>query len=392
MSEIATTSFKPLQLSMPDTRACFWGAPTDSGQPNNDYRAGLAASGGNTGNMFIGHGLYNNVICKSKSYHPGFREIPPERFHDHYDLALIPASNFVNNSTDLAAHYDYFSKTKANLICFGLGSQLLPGQNVELRPGTERFLRLISERSGSIGVRGTFTAEVLWKLGIRNLNIVGCPSLLGLRTEQLQHLCQRPPTLEKIGINFSNNVRSHALNPTAMKASEDELFQFMIQKNSFYIVQNEIPEVELLAAIAAGNIAVFNPILERICTSFSVSPSRDDVKQYLVQRLRIFFHVDEWLGSTSTMTASIGSRFHGNIAAILSGVPALFLVHDMRTLELCELYHLPHVLLDRPVNAVAALERLLSCDYQPFAAQIGRVQTEWKLFAHRNGMSVITEM
>ena len=128
-----------------------------------------------------------------------------------------------------------------------------------------------------------------------------------------------------------------------MQATENDLFERIIQENSFYIIQNELPEVDLLAAIANGNIDSIAPALGRICASFQVLPSRSDVTKYLTNRLRIFFTVPEWLGSTATMTASIGSRFHGNIAAILSGVPALFLVHDMRTLELCEYFRVPHV-------------------------------------------------
>jgi Polysaccharide pyruvyl transferase len=157
---------------------CLWGAPADSTLPGDDYSAQLAASGGNTGNMFIGYGVYNNLSCAQKSFHPGFHKIPAENFHEFYDIVLIPASNFINSSTDLGAHFQYFPKTKASIVCFGLGSQFLPGQDMALQPGTYKFLRLISERSGSIGVRGAFTAEILWNLNLRNISVVGCPSLL----------------------------------------------------------------------------------------------------------------------------------------------------------------------------------------------------------------------
>jgi len=388
MTEIATSRFEALKVSAPGKRVCFWGAPADSSLAGGTFSTRLAASGGNTGNMFIGHSLYNNLICDTKSYHPGFHLIPPDRFREHYDLVLIPASNFVNNVTDLSAHYAYFSKTDVSLVCFGLGSQLLPGQDVALAPGTEKFLRLVGERSGSIGVRGTFTAEVLWNLGVRNVSVVGCPSLLSLRAEHLQRLLREPPTLDKLAVNFSNNVRRHALNAMAMKVSEDSLFQRVMRENSFYILQNETPEIDLLEARDAGNADGVIAAMERVCASFAVSPSRDDVKQYLLQRMRIFFSVNEWLGSTSTMTASVGSRFHGNIAAILSGVPAMFLVHDMRTLELCEFFHLPHLILDRPLEAGLIVERLLGCDYRPFEKRIADVQIEWKLFFKRNGIDV----
>jgi hypothetical protein len=90
-----------------------------------------------------------------------------------------------------------------------------------LKPGTERLLHLLSERGGSIGVRGAFTAETLWRMGIRNTSIVGCPSLLGLRQSALERLAGATPALDKVALNLSNNVRRHALHPEAMRASEN---------------------------------------------------------------------------------------------------------------------------------------------------------------------------
>lgn len=158
-----TTDFQPLRISVPDRRICFWGAPARV-TVEGEYPAKLQATGANTGNLFIGHGLFHNTDCAEKRYFPGMAVIPAEQLHEHFDTVFIPASNFVNTSSDLEPWYDYFARSKVSLFCFGLGSQLLRGQAVALKPGTESFLRLLSERSGSIGVRGTFTAEVLWDL------------------------------------------------------------------------------------------------------------------------------------------------------------------------------------------------------------------------------------
>ena len=380
--------FSPLRISAPGQRVCFWGAPVEAARKAASYEEQLTASGGNTGNMFIGSGLYNNFECAEKCYHPGFHKIPSSEFDNYYDLLAIPASNFVNNQTDLEDHFNYFSRTKVRMFCFGLGSQLLPEQEVLLKPGTERFLRLVSERSGSIGVRGAFTAEVLWNLGIRNLSIVGCPSLLSLGASQLERLARERPTLTKFCVNFSNNVRLHSMGAAAMKSSENDLFRRCISENSYYILQNEVPEISFLEAILAGQNDRAEACLDRICASFAVSSDKEDVRKYLAQRLRIFFNIPDWTACTSTMSASIGSRFHGNIAALMSGVPALFLVHDMRTRELCEFFHLPHVMLDRPYKAESLIERMLSVDYEDFMRYFAAIRTEWILFLNRNGLSV----
>ncbi|GAA0589623.1 hypothetical protein GCM10009416_30240 [Craurococcus roseus] len=381
-----------LKISLPGKRACFWGAPAHAVTTGN-LPAKLAATGANTGNLFIGHGLFHGLDCARKAFHPGFGAIPAERLHEHFDLVVIPASNFVGNGVDLTDHADYFARSKVPLFCFGLGSQVLPGQEVALKPGTERFLRLLSERGGSVGVRGAFTAEVLWNLGIRNVSITGCPSLLNLRPSTVAKLAASKPSLDKIAVNFSNNVRRHSIAATGMRASENALFQRVIHENAYYILQNETPEMALLDAMARNDAAAASAVLPRIAELFDVSGSREDVRRFLEGRIRVFFSVEDWVGCMGTMSASLGSRFHGNVAALLAGTPALFLVHDMRTLELCELLRVPHLVLDRAVPAEETVERLLAADYRPFARQFERLMMEWRLFLHRNGLGseLVTE-
>lgn len=374
-------------ISAPGKRICFWGAPAHPAPPGT-LAERLQATGANTGNMMIGHGLFHGTSAARKEFHPGFATIPAEHLHEQYDAIFIPASNFVAASVDLAEQADYFARTKLPLYCFGLGSQMLPGERRALKPGTDRFLRLVSERSGSIGVRGTFTAEVLWEIGIRNVSVVGCPSLLSMRPATLELLASRKPTLDKVALGFSNNVRQHALVPGAMRAGENGLFQRMLGENAFYILQNEASELELLAAMARGDSPGVAAAIERIARLFEIAPGRADVRRFLETRLRVFFSVEEWLSSTRTMTAAAGTRFHGNIAALLSGTPALFLVHDMRTLELCELLRAPHLVLDRPYCGEEIVERLLSADYGAFRDQFRRLLMEWRLFLARNALNI----
>lgn len=374
------------RIAAPGERICFWGAPAHVGSFGS-LTQGLEATGANTGNLFIGHGLFHGTDCAEKAFHPGFETIPAERLHEHFDRVFVPASNFVGTGVDLTAHADYFGRSKVRLFCFGLGSQLRPGETLALNPGTERLLRQMNEQ-GSIGVRGTYTAEILWDLGIRNVSIVGCPSLLGLRKETLQRLASRVPARDKVAVNFSNNVRRHALHPEAMRASENGLFQRLIGENAFYVLQNERPEMDFLAAMATGDAAQTASATQRVAGAFDISASRDDLRVFLERRLRIFFSVEDWVGCMATMSMAIGSRFHGNIAALLAGTPAYFLVHDMRTRELCELLRVPHLLLDRPVPAEEILERAAEMDYGPFLAQLSRLGMEWRLFLERNGLDI----
>ena len=44
--------------------------------------------------------------------------------------------------------------------------------------------------------------------------------------------------------------------------------------------------------------------------------------------------------------------------ALQAGIPALCLVHDSRTLELCQMMHLPHITLDQAMQAPLSAEQL----------------------------------
>ena len=58
---------------------------------------------------------------------------------------------------------------------------------------------------------------------------------------------------------------------------------------------------------------------------------------------RVFFDVAEWMAHCREYDFVIGTRIHGTMVALQAGTPALCIVHDSRTLELCETMCVPHV-------------------------------------------------
>jgi hypothetical protein len=382
----------PVRLSLPGKRVCFWGAPAEAplnGAGAASWRGRIDQTGGNTGNLFIGHGLYHHVDALTKAYHPGFDLIPSSAFDENFDYLMIPASNFINPALDLESIYNYFRKTKAPICCFGLGSQVIPGKKVVLKPGTEAFLKLLSERSETIGVRGAFTADVLWSMGIKNISLTGCPSMLGLSEVAIAKLASSRPSLEKVAINYSNNVRGHSFNTEAHTESENNMFRYFMKRNSFYVLQNEASELALLDAMAVGDSSAVRDCLTVLAQIFKIDQGDlKEARSYFETRLRVFFETPTWMSAMSTMTATVGTRFHGNVASILAGTAGLVLVHDMRTLELAELFEIPHLLLNRPYAAEEIVERLVSLDYVPFLRRMNLLRGEWRAFAVRNGIGI----
>jgi hypothetical protein len=380
--------FRNIKINAAGKKVRFWGAPSHF-DPSDEWRSNLARTGANTGNLFIGNGLFQNLECAEKKYGMNFEKDDPTRLHENCDIIFVPASNFLNSASDFSEAYNFLSRTKLPIFCFGLGSQHLPDRELILKPGTEKLVRLLSERGGSIGVRGLFTAELMNGMGIKNVTVVGCPSLLNMSAAAAKRLQTEKPSLRKMGVHFSNNVRSHAINPAALRETENSLFARAVTENSYYIIQNEIEEFQLAAASQSGDESEMKRSAAALSKVFGISQADQASEDFLRHRIRYFFSVANWISSMSTMTSCIGSRFHGTIGAILAGTPSFLLAHDMRTAEMAEFFKIPSLVVDRSYSQEELIDRLLQVDFVPFIARLEAVHVEWKYFARANGLDAM---
>jgi hypothetical protein len=381
-------NFKAVRIDAPAKRVCFWGAPSQI-ESEKDWRANLSRTGSNTGNLFIGNGLFNNLNCTTKAYGLNFETTDPTTLHERYDHLFIPASNFLNPFSDFGPAHEFLAETRIPFFCFGLGSQHLPGTELVLKPGTEKFIRLLAERSGTVGVRGVFTADLMNTMGLKNVSVVGCPSLLNMSPAAANRLQADKPSLAKIAVHFSNNVRSHAVNASALRDTENALLARALSENAYYILQNEIEEFQFLAAATEGDEASATRSLGALAKTFGIDLSNPAFASFMRHRIRAFFAVPEWIGAMSTMTAAIGSRFHGTISALLAGTPGLLLAHDMRTREMAEFFQVPVLPIDRSYTQEELIENLLALDMTSFVSRVSEIQIEWKYFARANGLDLV---
>lgn len=106
-------------------------------------------------------------------------------------------------------------------------------------------------------------------------------------------------------------------------------------------------------------------------------------------RVRFFLDPTTWIDHLAGYDFSYGTRIHGNIAALLAGVPAFVLAHDARTRELAEYHRIPHRLItDRPRDVDAA-DLYASADWEPLNR--GHA-ARWEIFAtflRRHGLRTV---
>ena len=119
------------------------------------------------------------------------------------------------------------------------------------------------------------------------------------------------------------------------------------------------------------------------------SPSWGALETYVKAHARLFFRVDYWSKALESYDYVFGTRLHGTVMALNSGVPAFMLHHDSRTKELCDFAGIPSAdsqsfRLSLP-NIQQAIERADFSAY--YTRRLANKQT-YKAFLHANGLAL----
>jgi hypothetical protein len=253
-----------------------------------------------------------------------------------------------------------------------------------MRAAPQRLQKRVAERSATIGVRGEYTASVLEHLGITNVTLTGCPSLyMTLEPELKIHKRDLDEGSLRVAVNGSNNVIRHSFAPSSAADVERQLLETAVRDNYSYVLQNEFPEIDIVLGRATPEEAAQGSgSLQRIGSQMSSSA----YNTFLQKNGRVFFSVDEWDHFIRRMDFSIGTRFHGNMIALLSGVPALIIPHDTRTLEMSRLMKIPHVRVDE-IGHIDIARLYDSTDYSEFARNYSKLYQDYIRFLELNNVA-----
>ena len=359
-------------------RARLIGAPYGLSKPSGTVEERFLATGQNTGNLLIGDAVVRLVDATITGHGTG---IDPARCEAENDIILIAAANFLHAAFDFSWMADFLEKVRLPVVMMGLGAQAPDfGSAPELPEGTLRMLRIVSERCASISVRGLFTAELMSRLGFPNVLATGCPSILrGLWPDiSMRSLPSGRPL--KIVLNGSRNVVGHSFSRTHAIAVERQILALGIAQGLPYVLQNEFPEFHY--ALGSATETHHAEAVE-IVTSLDLGVPAHAYADYFRDHGRVFFQLNEWKAFVGSHDLSIGSRFHGNVMALSQGMPAIVIVHDSRTREMCELMHIPHVLVT-DIERVEPERLVEAADFDGFRQQVRKLYINFAQFLDRN--------
>lgn len=258
-----------------------------------------------------------------------------EELRGNFDALVIRGSNYLTPFHDLGKWADAVEKLDLPVVLFGVGAQRPERKPFALQAGTERFLRMVAERGGPIGVRGIYTAELLERLGIP-ADPIGCPTII--RSGQPTISLERSERLRRWGLTINRSLKGQyaASNELLTRLQQQLARTAATDGRAIFLGQGEIAETvvalgdrdpEFIEAIAKGLGILTLPGIDGI----------------IGEMVRSHLDSGEWTEEVAALDLVLGFRLHGNIIALTADTPTVFVSYDSRTAEMIELLDAPHV-------------------------------------------------
>ena len=189
------------------------------------------------------------------------------------------------------------------------------------------FLKHTSQNS-QIGVRGDFTRSLLRSIGIDNIIVNGCPSFWAMKIPVNEIYKKSLINLDKVDNEKLNILIGGDVVP------QDHI-------NTSYLCQGDYDSVQALNAIKNHNLVLneFGYYGENVPFFFDHWE-----KEIILSQLLIPFEPTIQLFEViSNYDLYLGSRVHGCITSMNSGIPAVCTNYDFRAIEMCNALNIPHI-------------------------------------------------
>lgn len=251
-----------------------------------------------------------------------------------YDMVIAPMANVFSIGFKglLDKLAERFEKIRIPVYVIACGVQAASYDELDavcdaIKEPASRFMRAVYNSGGEFALRGYFTKEFFDRLGFHSAVVTGCPSLY-----QLGRCSTIESNFERAKLSAFSPVVNGKLKDCLPYLSSYPHCQFMDQHTYYDLLYGRILNTDAIQ---------MNTVLELI-------------KQYGLrelhmlgsERVQLFPDMKSWMAflRAGGFQFSFGSRIHGNIMSILSGIPAMVYARDSRTREMAEFFHIPMVL------------------------------------------------
>jgi hypothetical protein len=262
-----------------------------------------------------------------------------ERYNTQFSFAFLRGSNYLHPGMDWENAASVLKRLRIPIIAFGIGAQAPAKGKLELSNESRRVLDCIAEHCVSFGVRGIYTAEVLWSLGIRNVRIIGCPTLfrnndptLRIELPPLDEIKRAGFTLRReVGHDYAQNIRRY------LDLQRDTILDLAGRFDLHVMAQGEVEEKKVLWGAPEMRDAALGQLREQSWLRGEGDPMEE------LYRSRLFYadSVREFEQFVQNKDLVLGYRLHGNLLSLANRVPSVYFTYDSRTVEFAETFQIP---------------------------------------------------
>jgi len=270
---------------------------------------------------------------------PNFDDI--DRLNEEYDYVFLRGSNYVNKDMKWQQTIEVLKRLKLPVIAFGIGAQAPVKGKIELSDETKTVLRMMADSTTSMGVRGAYSAQVMWDLGIKNVRIIGCPTAFRRNRPDMEI---KLPALEDVrtaGITLRREVSStYARDIEQYLTFHRDLVKDLAKRFDVVLMaQGEVEEKKMVFGTPEQREEAF----AELRANKGVRDWYMDDEMERLHRERLFYSdvVADYEALVQQKDMVLGYRLHGNLMALANGTPSIYFTYDSRTVEFAETFQIP---------------------------------------------------
>jgi len=313
-----------------------------------------------------------------------FSQAEVDRCNAEYDFVFLRGSNYLHSTMEWRSTYDIVKRLKIPVIAFGIGAQAPSKGTLALSDQTKEVMRAMADHCVTMGVRGIYTADALWSIGVKNVRIIGCPTLY--RRNDPENRIELPSldTVKQMGYTLRREVSS--------TYSPDIVRYLSLQRESILTLAGRFDVTVMAQGEIEEKKIVFGTPEQREEAMTELANHRwfqgEDDPMRKIYRERLFYSdvVAEYDAIVKRQQLVLGYRLHGNLIALANGIPSVYFTYDSRTAEFVETFQIPafDVYKGEPFDLDAYWDQ---ARFEKFNRACWRGYREMKRFLDENGLA-----
>lgn len=295
--------------------------------------------GNNTGNLLFAYSMTRTLYTEDTEIdfladkEVAHGNVKAEYINENYDFLVLPMANSFRKQfmQCMGKWTDIIEKLTIPVVVTGIGIQMPYEPDVTEKhvydECAKRFITAVLNHSASVGVRGTITESYLKHLGFsgNNIDVTGCPSF--------EMFGPGLPIREKKPLTKDSSVcvTGSVSNPVNFK-------EFMIRNRkvlpNYYFMPQFVDDLKLM---------YLGVPLPPTKDSQTLYPHLINDEVFVNDKARFFINFPSILEFNKDIDFNYGTRIHGAVGSILSGVPSFLFPTDARIRELAEYHNVPNM-------------------------------------------------